>query len=165
MEVHAKLDEVVELVRAARAARISGYCRVNRGELLGKLDELRRLLPEQVHEAEVMLEDRERIIARAREEAERLVAQGREQQGHLVEESEVLRAARGEAERLLERARQRAARTQADVEDYLDRRLANFEVVLHKTMQAVARGRSQLSGRGVLDELSADDEPPQLPHG
>jgi hypothetical protein len=48
--------------------------------------------------------------------------------------------------------RAHAARTQAEAmrlqtEDYVDAKLANFEVVLHKTLSAVERGREKLRGR------------------
>ena len=40
-----------------------------------------------------------------------------------------------------------------EVDDYVDQKLANFEVVLNKTLSAVHRGREKLRGRQELDEL------------
>ncbi len=51
-----------------------------------------------------------------------------------------------------------------DAEQYVDTKLANFEVVLHKTLQAVDRGREKLRGRMEQDVLGedqlADDDTP-----
>ena len=52
----------------------------------------------------------------------------------------------------------------AEVEDYVDAKLANFEIVLTKTLRAVERGRQKLSGAHELDALRDDDEDlPPLP--
>ena len=48
-----------------------------------------------------------------------------------------------------------AARTRGEVDDYVDARLANFEVVLQKTLATVARGRARLAGRHEQDSLTA----------
>lgn len=165
MDVHAKLDEITALVEAARAMPMSTSCLVNRAELLGDLDELRRLLPDEVQEARSVLEEREEILDAARREAEELLAEAEEQRARLVAESEVVQEASAQAERLVAVAEQRAARTRADIEDYVDRKLANFEVVLHKTLQAVARGRSKLSGRHELDDLAPAEGPESPPPG
>ena len=43
---------------------------------------------------------------------------------------------------------------QQEVEAYIDGRLATLEVILNKTMDAVARGRERLEGANDKDVLS-----------
>jgi hypothetical protein len=52
-----------------------------------------------------------------------------------------------------------AEEERAQVEEYIDGRLATLEVILNKTMDAVARGRDRLAGANDKDVLSqlADD--------
>ena len=45
----------------------------------------------------------------------------------------------------------------AEVDDYVDTKLANFEVVLDKTLTAVRRGRDKLSGRTAHGDLAAPE--------
>jgi hypothetical protein len=45
-----------------------------------------------------------------------------------------------------------------EVEDYVDAKLANFEIVLTKTLSAVERGRQKLSGRHELEALRDNDD-------
>ena len=48
----------------------------------------------------------------------------------------------------------------AEVEEYIDGRLATLEVILNKTQDAVARGRERLAGandKDVLGQLSDAD--------
>jgi hypothetical protein len=42
----------------------------------------------------------------------------------------------------------------AEVEEYIDGRLATLEVILNKTQDAVARGRERLAGAGDKDALA-----------
>jgi cell division septum initiation protein DivIVA len=126
---------------------------VHRGEVLERLQELRALLPTVVGQADAVVADRDGVLAEARAEAESVRAQAQEERARLVEQTGVMRQARTDAERLLEQARAQADAMRAEVEDYVDGKLANFEVVLSKTLAAVQRGRSRLSGSSELDEL------------
>ncbi len=153
MDVHSKLDEITAMVEGARAMPMSASCVVHRDELLGLVDELRALLPQELQEAEFVLADRDEVVAEGRREAERIVADARAERARLVGETEVTREARREADRILDEAHKQTEAMRIEVEDYVDAKLANFEVVLHKTLQAVERGRQKLGGRSELDGL------------
>ena len=51
-------------------------------------------------------------------------------------------------------ARVEAEKERAEVEKYIDSRLATLEVILNKTMDAVTRGREKLAGADERDVLS-----------
>lgn len=163
MDVQAKLDEIVALIEGARAMPMSASCIVNRGELLGQLDELRDLLPAELSEAAGILRDREAVVDEGRQEAERILEEARVERGRLVAKAEVVREAAKEADRLLAEARSDAERMRAEVDDYVDAKLANFEVVLNKTLAAVERGRAKLGGHqdvhALADTSDFDDTP------
>ena len=55
MDVHDKLDELISTVENARAMPMSASCIVNRGEVLGLLEEVRGLLPEEFRHAQMLL--------------------------------------------------------------------------------------------------------------
>jgi vacuolar-type H+-ATPase subunit E/Vma4 len=77
----------------------------------------------------------------------------------MVEQTSIVAAARDEAKKILDDARVIAEEERAQVEEYIDGRLATLEVILNKTMDAVARGRDRLAGANDKDVLSqlADD--------
>lgn len=155
MDVHDKLDEIVAVVENARAMPMSASCIVNRGDVLGLLDELRQLLPEEFRHAELLLADRQAVIDEGHREAASLVEQARGEQARLVSESEVWAEASRQAQSIVDDARTEAERMRREVDDYVDAKLANFEVVLTKTVATVRRGRDKLHGRHELDELGA----------
>ncbi len=153
VDVQPKLDELIALVENARSMPMSASCVVNRADVVARLEELKNLLPEEFNHARRVLGDRESVIEEGRREAERVLAKAREERGSLVADTEVAREAYGEADRILSEARREAQRIREEADDYVDQKLANFEVVLTKTLGAIGRGRDKMRGRRPSDEL------------
>ncbi len=89
----------------------------------------------------------ERILAAARAEAETTVAAARHEAARLMDSSEVHRTATMEAARVTEQARAEARQMAADVEEYVDSRLASFTELLTRTMRQIDMGRQTLHER------------------
>jgi cell division septum initiation protein DivIVA len=163
VDVHAKLDELTALIDNARAMPMSASCVVNRGEVLAYIDELRALLPTEFDEARRVLDDKGAVIAEGHAEAERIIEEAKAERARLIARTEVMREATKEAEQTRAAANADAERMRREIDDYVDGKLANFEVVLHKTLQAVDKGRAKISGRHELDALAPLPDEPPLP--
>jgi vacuolar-type H+-ATPase subunit H len=157
MDIHAKLDELTSAIETARAMPMSASCIVNRIEILERLDELRKMLPGELNTAQQILDDRSAVIAEGRVEAERIVEEARAERARMVAKTEIVREATREADSLVAAARSDTERMRVEIDDYVDGKLANFEVVLHKTLQAVEKGRAKISGRHEFDVLQESD--------
>ncbi|WP_217162240.1 cell division initiation protein [Streptomyces sp. AC512_CC834] len=159
MDVQNKLDEITAMVSGARAMPMSASCVVNRAELLSMMEELRAELPGSLAQAQELIGDREQLVAQARQEADRIIEGAHTERGSLIADTEVARRSQAEADRILAEARQEAEEVRAEADDYVDSKLANFEVVLTKTLGSVGRGREKLLGTGPgLDENGYEDE-------
>ncbi|MFI1400989.1 ATP synthase F0 subunit B [Streptomyces sp. NPDC020681] len=163
MDVQKKLDEIVEAVGNARSMPMSASCVVNRAELLAMLEEVREALPGSLAQAQELIGGREQMVAQARQEAERIIESAHAERGSLISDTQVARQSQDEADRILTEARRDAEEIRAEADDYVDSKLANFEVVLTKTIGSVDRGREKLLGRGPgLDEQGyADEDAPE----
>ncbi|MFF2188731.1 cell division initiation protein [Streptomyces sp. NPDC058155] len=163
MDVQKKLDEIVDAVGNARSMPMSASCVVNRGELLSLLEEVREALPGSLAQAQELLGGHEQLSEQARQEAERIVAAAHTERSTLISDTVIARTAQEEADRILAEARRDAEEIRAEADDYVDSKLANFEVVLNKTIGSVDRGREKLLGRGPgLDaEGYADEDAPE----
>jgi cell division septum initiation protein DivIVA len=163
VDVHAKLDELAALIDNARAMPMSASCVVNRAEVLAAIDEVRALLPTEIADARRVIDERVAVVAEGQTEAERIIEGARVERARLLSKTELMREASREAEQVIEAARADAERMRVEIDDYVDGKLANFEVVLHKTLQAVEKGRAKISGRHELDALAqqppADEAP------
>ncbi|MFI5762871.1 cell division initiation protein [Streptomyces sp. NPDC051563] len=166
MDVQKKLDEIVAAVGSARSMPMSASCVINRAELLAQLEEVRKALPGSLAQAQELIGGREQMVEEARREADRIIESAHAQRGSLISDTEVARRSQDEADRILAEARREADEVKAEADDYVDSKLANFEVVLTKTIGSVDRGREKLLGRGAgLDEQGYPDaEAPERSH-
>ncbi|MEU1144805.1 cell division initiation protein [Streptomyces sp. NPDC005863] len=159
MDVQKKIDEIVRAVGSARSMPMSASCVVNRADLLSMLEEVRQALPGSLAQAQELIGGREQLVEQARQEAERIIESAHAERGSLISDTEVARNSRGEADRILAEARQAAEEVRGEADEYVDSKLANFEVVLTKTLGSVGRGREKLLGTGPgLDEHGYEDE-------
>ncbi|AJF67489.1 ATP synthase F0 subunit B [Streptomyces vietnamensis] len=163
MDVQKKLDEIVATVQGARSMPMSASCVVNRAELLSLLEEVREALPGSLAQAQELIGGREQMVEQARQEAERIIEAAHAERGSIVSDTQVARQSQEEADRILSEARREAEEVKAEADDYVDSKLANFEVVLNKTIGSVDRGREKLLGRGPgLDQDGyADADAPE----
>jgi regulator of protease activity HflC (stomatin/prohibitin superfamily) len=100
------------------------------------------------------------VIERASHEAQRLREAARVRAERMVEKNELVREARRTSEEILEDAERHAAALRHEAEDYVDRKLAAFEVVLDRTMQTVQKGRERLQVHApspVVNDADADE--------
>ena len=154
-----KLLTAITMVEEARSVPLSASGVVHRGELLEILDGAKASLPSDLFTAEEIISNRANIIEEGQQQADALVGNAREEVARMVEQTAIVQSARDEAQRILDEARAQAEVEREEVETYIDGRLATLEVILNKTMDAVARGRERLAGaddKDVLAQLSQE---------
>jgi cell division septum initiation protein DivIVA len=153
VEITAQLDELSALIESARAMPMSASCIINRAEVLESIEGLRASLPNELTVAKGLLKDRAAVLEQGRLEAERIIEDAEAERYKLVSRTEVVKEAAREAERLVDAAQAETDRMRVEVDDYVDAKLANFEIILRRTLTAVEHGRDKISGRN--DELEA----------
>ncbi|MFP5310739.1 MAG: hypothetical protein ACLGIR_14305 [Actinomycetes bacterium] len=158
--LEAKLSQLEQLIAEAKAVPLSASIMLNRAEVDGLVSEIRGAVPDEMKQARWVVKERDDLLAQAEAEAGRIVTDAQAERERLIARTEVVQAANREADRIIEEAREHARQIRLEAEDYVDAKLANFEVVLQKTLGAVERGREKLRGRLDADQLAAewDDE-------
>ena len=165
MDLIERIDELQVLVEEAKSVPLSSSVVINRDEFLELLAQLKEEVPDEVRQARWMSRDKEELIARARKEGDRILSEAREQRDRLLSRTEIVHAAQREADRILEDARDRAARKRAEAEDYIDQKLAAFEILLNKTLTTVAKGREHLRGETSTAPPQGRPDAESLPEG
>lgn len=169
MDLAARLQQMEEMVRDAKSMPLSSSALLNRDEVLELLQEMQESLPEEIKQARWVVKDREELLAKARHDAEAIVEAAREEQLRLAMHEQVVQRAAEEAERILREADEEGRRLKDEAEDYVDAKLAQFEIVLrrlqeeaHSSTRALARtldqvelGREKL--RGVPTTVAEDE--------
>lgn len=159
MDLHERLEELIVLIEDAKSMPLSASCIVNRSQVLDLIEEIRILLPESVQRADQLLADRETVVQDGRREADRLVARARAEAHRLISEHEVYLAAVAEAQALRMEVEEETSQMRRETDDYVDAKLASFEITLQKTLRTVDRGRERLRSQ-MYDELAPSYEDP-----
>ncbi|MBC3844111.1 cell division initiation protein [Streptacidiphilus sp. 4-A2] len=158
MDVQQKLDEIATTVENARSMPMSASIVVNKSEMVAMLAELREALPTELAQAQQTVEQGDQVVEEARREAERIIAEAHEERARLVSGTDLVVRSQAEADRLLAGARAESEEERRDADDYVDSKLANFEVVLTKTLGAIGRGRAKLRTGGAPVEGEDGEE-------
>lgn len=158
MKVERLVAELYNQIDSAKAVPLSSSCMVNREQMLGIITEIDQLLPKELSQASTLLEEREAVIADARQKAERIVQQAEAEAKLLVSQDRVYTEALAEAEALREATNEELARMRRELDDYVDAKLGAFEAALTRTLQQVQAGRDRVNVR-LVSELSSVEDP------
>lgn len=164
MDLIEAIEALIEEVKGAKNVPFSASAMVDRKAFLEQLEALRQNAPEELKQARWLVRDRDEVLTRVQRESEQMLADARAERDRLVARTEIVSAANREADKIIEEAKARAREIRMEAEDYVDAKLASFEVVLQKTLAAVTKGRESLRGRLDLavkaEEHEAHEEQP-----
>jgi cell division septum initiation protein DivIVA len=163
VDVHDRLNQLTAMVHSAKAMPMSASCLVNRVELLEQLQRLREELPANLDHAEALLSEREAVLTAAREEAERILEGARTEREQLIQQTDVLVTARARAAAVTTQARGESTQLLGDADDYVDRKLSEFEVLLGQLASQVNNGRLRLTVRREADLARFQGDPQAEP--
>lgn len=145
VDVKGLLGELRTSIESARALPMSSSAVINRTAVLDLISRLDSTLPAEfahLHEVDQRL-DLDDVDAQ--EQTDEL--------DDRVSETDVYRAAEQQAAALRREAEQETAELRAETDEYVDGRLAQLELSLTKTLEAVTRGRARLHVRSHFDQL------------
>jgi F0F1-type ATP synthase membrane subunit b/b' len=156
MDLAARLEQLEELVRDAKSMPLSSSVLVNREEVLAMIVEMREALPEEIKRARWIVRDREELLAKARSEGDQILEQAHEDQLRMARKEEIVARATKEADRIVTEAEDVSRTMRSEAEDYVDAKLAQFEISIRKILEA-----SQSSARSLnrtLDQVELGRE-------
>lgn len=154
----AVLDEITEIVGAARGVPMSASAMINRSEVLDLLATARDIVPDQIETADAIIgeasevkADAQRraktILERAHADSEEAIKQARQKAARLVSEHEITRGAEERAREILADARLQSNKMNAGADRYSDDSLAFLQNELESLLSKVQAGRHELSRR------------------
>jgi hypothetical protein len=154
------LRRAVDIIATAPTMPLSSSPRIDRDEIIELLEESLHRLPEEMRHARWMIKERQEFVAKTRREADELLEAARVQAERMVQRTEVVRAAEQRARQISDAAEADARRLRHETEDFLDQRLASFEILLDKLSKTVQAGRTRLDiGAHRVNDEFIDDDP------
>jgi vacuolar-type H+-ATPase subunit H len=160
-DVETLLRRVVDLVGNARPVPLSASVMISRDDVLELVEEALSRLPEELRAARWLLREREEFLAKVEREGDDILDAARQRAERMVQRTEVVRAADARARKTIDDADTEARRLRHEAEDYIDQKLAQFEIVLDRTIKTVQAGRVRLTAAPVAsgrEEPEEEDE-------
>ncbi|MGI8577231.1 MAG: hypothetical protein ACR2KG_04785 [Nocardioidaceae bacterium] len=158
LDVKELIAQLRSTVEDARSLPMSASVVINRSEALDLIGQLEGGLPTSPAAAESAESAPGPVVDDANHQAEGIIAEANRERDRLISETEVFRVAKIAAAKQRDEALHESEALRKDTDEYVDSRLANFEVTLQKTLEAVTRGRKRLQGRSDFHQLAADPE-------
>jgi cell division septum initiation protein DivIVA len=135
MDLAGRLAQLEEIVRDAKSMPLSSSVLISRDEVLEMLHEMQESLPEEIKQARWVVKDREELLAKARAEGDRIIEQAHEDQRRMAMKDAVAKRAQEESARMLQEAEDTTVGMRREAEDYVDAKLAQFEIALRKILE------------------------------
>ena len=139
------LRRAVDIIATAPSIPLSSTPRIDRDEIIELLEDALERLPEEIRQARWMLKERQEFLDQTKREADEISTAARQQAERMVQRTEVVRAAEMRARQVVEAAEEESRRQRNETEDFLDQRLASFEILLDRLQKTVHNGRQRLS--------------------
>ena len=127
MSVLDLLDELEEIVDTAPSVPLTGKIMVESSEILEIVDDIKKSLPEDVKQAKWLKDEKERILAEAKEEYEKIILEAKKQAGFLVDNNDITLKAKKRADSISDAADDYSKVLKMKTYDYLDRMLYDMQ--------------------------------------
>jgi cell division septum initiation protein DivIVA len=156
MDLAARLEQLEELIQEAKSMPLSSSVLVNREEVMALIAEMKDALPEEIKRARWIVRDREELLTKARSEGDQIMEQAREDQLRMARKEEIVARATREADRIVSEAEDVSRTMRSEAEDYVDAKLAQFEISIRKILEA-SQATSKSLGH-TLDQVELGRE-------
>ncbi|MFQ5577169.1 MAG: hypothetical protein ACE5G8_09315 [Anaerolineae bacterium] len=144
MDILQLVDELEAAISKSFRIPFTSNIVVNEDDLFDIIDQMRISIPQEIKEAKRTEAERERILARAKEESNRLVNLAKEKIMTAVDDHEIIEAAKVHAKETIINAEQEAVRLKLDSDNYVADNLSNLEEYLLKLLTTVRNGLRQV---------------------
>src|SRR5437588_6370374 len=156
------LRRVVEIINNAKSLPLSNSIRLEKDDVLELLEDALERLPTELRQARWLLKERQEFLEQVQREGDDILEAARARAERMVQRTEIVREAQHTAQRTVDDARDEARRLRHEAEDYCDQRLAQFEIILDRTIKTVQAGREKLQAAPLP---AADDRNNALGEG
>lgn len=117
------IDSLEELVAEGRKLPLRGGLVVDRQRLLDLIDQLRVAVPEDIHEAQKILQAQDQILAQARKDADDILMRADAERERQLQEHELTKLAEEHARKIVENGDERARELVREAEEQARARL------------------------------------------
>ncbi|HEU5375974.1 MAG TPA: hypothetical protein VFV38_11080 [Ktedonobacteraceae bacterium] len=151
MDILYLVDRLENLIAGSRRMPLVNQIIIKETDILNIVDQLRTTIPDEIKQARRLIQDKERILAKAQAEANALLARAREESEQAVNREGLLKAAEVRSVELVRRAEEEAEQLKNEADGYvvetlraLRDHLTSIETDLGRSILSIEKGLASL---------------------
>lgn len=145
MDILHLVDRLEELFNDSRPIPLTHNVIVDEDRMLEIIDQMRISIPDEVKKSELIIAQRDRVLAQAQEEANRTIKLAKDKGEDIVARDAIVEAAQARAEQIIAQARAEAETIHMDADDYIIDTLASLEAELTRLLNQARNGIATLT--------------------
>lgn len=131
------LDELEETVENGRKTPFSNRVSLDKEDMLSLIEDMRNRLPNEIKQAQWVIEERNKILIDAQREADQIMKNAEERLVRMIDENEVTKRAYDQAAVIIESAKKTAKEMRLGAVEYSEGILADIETRLQELKTVV----------------------------
>lgn len=140
------LDEIEDMLDSAQPVMFKNdKVSIDKDVMLDLISDLRRNIPKEVKQAQIITFDSERVIKAAENKAENIIRNAEEKARELVASDTITKEARQKATEILSQAQTKTKEVRAVTSNYVDNMLAETEKFYAEQLKDVRRRRQEIN--------------------
>ncbi|MGD0708962.1 MAG: hypothetical protein ABSA51_10990 [Anaerolineaceae bacterium] len=140
MDILHLVDRLEEIFNESRPVFFTHSVFVDEDKILDLIDQMRVSIPDEIKKAQLLLAQRDRILAQAQEEANRTLSLARDKADQLVQKDPISQSAQARAEQIIAQSRTEAEATKRDADAYVLETLTHLEMEIERSLSQVRNG-------------------------
>ena len=159
MDILHLVDRLEETVKESLSLPFSAIRLVDERRIWSLIEQMRISIPDEVRRAKRITQERDQVLAEARERAEGLMREARDRAEGLAGEHAISRAAEARAQTIRDKADREASVLRTDANEYVFSTLCQLEEELRRALRVVENGlrRIQAEQASTMEkELTAE---------
>ena len=156
MEILKLIDLLEDKVEQSKNIPLLNRALVDAEDLLISIEEIRNAIPEDMKQAQLIKEERKRIIAEAQAEADEIIKNAKIKTEKMVDEHEITKKAYEQANNIVAAAQKNARELRIGARQYVDSLLADTDVKLTKVQSTIRKARADMRQEASKPAISTE---------
>lgn len=144
MDILERLNQLEELVETAGSIPFSGNIAINKEELLSIISDLRKEIPTEIQQANLIRQEEDNIIKNAQADAKKVIDEAKKESQNLLDENYIMQLSYEKGEEIVNQANEESAKIRQGARNYADEVLQNTQENLSEVIRIINENRQQL---------------------
>lgn len=150
MDIQHLVDRLEDLIDEGRHFAFTKFTLIDEERALEIIDQMRISVPEQIEKASRLINQRDRLLAQAREEAARIKQVAQEESDSMTNRDAIVQTAQNRANNIIEQARREAEMVRAEADTYVMNVLQELEDQLLRNLTVARNGIAKIEAEQDL---------------